>query len=138
MQLDLLIPVFVQAALTFVLLFRMASVRIGSIKSKDVAMKDIAVAPENFPAEARKVANAYHNQHELPTLFYAVIAFCLIFQQSDFVVVILAWVFVLSRLWHAWVHTTSNYVPTRFNAFAVGVFSLMALWAYLGFKLLTA
>lgn len=138
MQLELLIPVFVQVALTFVLLFRMASVRIGSIKSNTVAMKDIAVAPENFPAEARKAANAYHNQYELPVLFYAAIAFCLIFQQSDIIMLVFAWVFVLSRLWHAWVHSTSNYVPTRFNAFAVGVFALIGLWVYLGFKLLTA
>ena len=50
----------------------------------------------------------------------------------------LAWLFVLARIAHAYVHTTSNHVPTRFNVFAVGVFVLLVMWVYFAFKILTA
>jgi hypothetical protein len=40
----------------------------------------------------------------------------------------MAWIFVLSRLAHACVHTTSNHVPTRFNIFSLGVIVLLIMW----------
>ena len=40
----------------------------------------------------------------------------------------MAWIFVLARLAHAYIHTTSNHVPTRFNVFAVGVLVLLLMW----------
>ena len=40
----------------------------------------------------------------------------------------MAWLFVLARIAHAYVHTTSNHVPTRFNVFAVGMLVLLSMW----------
>ena len=49
---------------------------------------------------------------------------------------VLAWVFVLTRLLHAYIHTTSNIVRHRFNAFAVGVFILLAMWIIFAVRIL--
>lgn len=138
MQVELMVPVFVQIALTFVLLFRTAFARVSSIKNKEVTMAEVAVDPNAFPKAARQAANAYHNQLELPFLFYALAAFTLIFSQADYVMLVLAWVFVISRLWHAWIHTTHNNVLSRFRIFVIGVGALMIGWIYLAFKLLVA
>ena len=138
MQTDLLLPVFVLITLTFVLLFRMAFARIGAIAKKETTMADIAVDSTKYPDPVLQAANAFHNQLQLPVLFYVLVAFTLILKQSDIVMVGLAWLFVASRLWHAYVHSTHNHVRTRFKAFAIGVVTLIGMWVYLAFKFFTA
>ena len=49
-------------------------------------------------------------------------------KQADLLFVVMAWIFVLLRLAHAYVHTTSNHVPTRFKVFAVGMLVLLVMW----------
>jgi hypothetical protein len=41
---------------------------------------------------------------------------------------VLAWIFVLSRLAHAYVHTTSNIVTKRGPLFGIGLFVLLIMW----------
>lgn len=137
-QVELIYPVFVLIALTFVLLFRMAFARIGAIANKDTTMADIAVDATAYPKPVLQVANAFHNQLQMPVLFYVLVAFTLILKQSDTVMVVLAWIFVASRLLHAYIHSTHNRVRTRFNAFAFGVVTLMVMWAYFAVKVLIA
>ena len=48
----------------------------------------------------------------------------------------LAWLFVLSRLVHAYIHTGTNYISHRFNTFAVGVVVLLAMWAIFAVRIL--
>lgn len=137
-QTDILIPVFVLITLTFVLLFRMAFARIGAIANKDTTMADIAIDSTAYPKPVLQAANAFHNQLQVPVLFYVLVAFTLILKQSDWIMVGLAWVFALSRLWHAYIHSTHNHVRSRFNAFAIGVVTLIIMWAYLAFKVFIA
>jgi hypothetical protein len=37
---------------------------------------------------------------------------------------------------HAYIHTTSNHVPTRFRVFAVGVFVLLLMWIIFAVRIL--
>ena len=46
----------------------------------------------------------------------------------DFVQISLAWVFVVARTVHAFVHIAFNYVPLRFAAFVGGVVTLAVIW----------
>ena len=69
-----LLPVFVQVALTFALLFWMGRSRIGLIKAGEVKVKDVALGERNWPTRTQQIANAYHNQFEMPVLFYALVA----------------------------------------------------------------
>ena len=48
----------------------------------------------------------------------------------------MAWLFVLTRLLHAYIHTGSNFVRHRFNAFALGVFILLAMWIIFAVRIL--
>ena len=57
---------------------------------------------------------------------------------ADLIFVVMAWIFVLARIAHAYVHTTSNHVPTRFNVFAVGVLVLLAMWIIFAVRILIA
>jgi len=133
-----LLPVFVQVALTFALLFWMASVRRGSVSRGETKIRDIALGQPNWPDQPTQISNSYNSQFQIPLLFYVVVILAWITRQADAVFVVLEWLFVLLRIGHAYVHTTSNYVPTRFKVFAAGIFVLLIMWIYFAFKILTA
>ncbi|HWP17469.1 MAG TPA: MAPEG family protein [Xanthobacteraceae bacterium] len=133
-----LLPVFVQVALTFALLFWMASVRRGSVSRGETKIRDIALGQPNWPDQPTQISNSYNSQFQIPLLFYVVVILAWITRQADAVFVVLEWLFVLLRIGHAYVHTTSNYVPTRFKIFAAGIFVLLIMWVYSAFKILTA
>jgi hypothetical protein len=50
--------------------------------------------------------------------------------------VVLSWVFVISRLLHMTIHTTSNRVPRRFFVYLVGLATLVIMWAYFAVQIL--
>lgn len=131
-----LLPVFVQVALTIGLHVLMAKHRLGSIKSGEVRMKDIALREPNWTPRGLQISNAYNNQLELPMLFYAVVAFILITKQESIPLLMLAWIFAISRLIHAYIHITTNYVPHRFRAYGVGAIAVFAMWIVFAVKIL--
>lgn len=133
-----LLPVFVQVALTFALLMWMARTRTASIKRGETKMRDIALGEANWPEKPTLIANSYHSQFQLPLLFYVVVLWAWITRSADIVFVVLAWLFVLARIGHVYVHTTSNYVPHRFMVFAAGMVVLLIMWIYLAVKVLIA
>ncbi len=128
--------VFVQVALTFGLLVWMASVRTGSIKRGEVKIRDIALGQPAWTAHGTQIGNCYHNQFQLPVLFYAAVAFAMIVHKADLIFVVLAWLFVLMRLLHAYVHTSTNHVPRRAQAFFVGAIILFVMWVYFAVRVL--
>ncbi len=133
----ILLPVFVLIAMTFMLSFWMGYERSRSIRSRQVRMKDVALSKEAWPDRPKQISNSYHNQYELPVLFYVLVAFALLTRKADLVFVVLSWVFVVSRVLHMLIHTTSNRVPQRFAVYVVGLFALVILWVYFAFQILT-
>jgi hypothetical protein len=96
-----LLPVFVQVGLTFVLLLWMAGARRQTLVSGETKIKNIALGQPNWPARATQIGNCYRNQFEIPVLFYVLIALALPIRHADYVIVLLSWVFVVTRLVHA-------------------------------------
>lgn len=124
-----LLPVFVQIALTFGLLLWLGAVRIRALREKTLDIRDIALGEPNWPQPIAQIQNAYENQFELPVLFYVLIALALVSGHAATTLVVLSWVFVASRLGHALIHTTTNNVPRRFWAYSVGFAALIVMWA---------
>jgi len=131
-----LLPLFVQVALTFVLLFWMAGVRTGAIRRGEVKPGDVALREPNWPPGTRQVANAYHNQLELPVLFYVLTILVLMTHFADLLFVLLAWVFVVLRVLHACVHVTSNNLYRRGPLFGAGAIVLMCMWLIFAIRIL--
>ena len=132
----ILLPLFVEVALTFALMFWMASARVGTIKRKETRMADTALGQLNWPPRVQQISNSYHSQFQLPLLFYVLTILAIITRHADFIFVVMAWAFVLTRLVHAYIHTGTNYVPHRFNAFALGAFILLAMWIIFAVRIL--
>jgi hypothetical protein len=123
-----LFPLFVQVALTFVLMFWMANARTGAVRAGEVKIRDIALRQPNWPTGPTQISNAYENQFELPVLFYVLTILAWVTRQADLLFVVMAWIFVALRLLHAYIHVTSNRVPRRFGVFAAGAILLAVMW----------
>ena len=123
-----LLPLFVQVALTLGLFCYMAYHRVGSINRGEVHPRDIALREPNWPPRVLQIANAAHNQLEIPMLFYVLTILSIITRHADIIFVVLAWVFVLLRLFHAYIHVTHNRVPRRGLVFGLGLLVLIIMW----------
>jgi hypothetical protein len=125
---DVLLPLFVEVILTFVLLFWMAFRRTRAIASGATATCDIALREPNWPADTTQVGNAFHNQLELPMLFYVLTILAWDTHHAGTVFVALAWLFVLLRVIQAVIHVTDNHVRRRGLAFILGAIVLAIMW----------
>jgi hypothetical protein len=134
----ILLPLFAQVALTFVLLGLTGYSRVASVRRGETKIRDIALGQPNWPERITKVGNSYNNQFQLPMLFYVVVILAYTLRAADLVFVILSWVFVATRLGHAYIHVTSNRVGRRFNAFAGGFAVLAVMWIIVAIRILTS
>ena len=123
-----LLPLFVEAILSFVLGYWMACLRTRAIRVGEVKMRDIALREPSWPPQIAQISNAYHNQLELPVLFYVLTILAWITHHADLLFVVLAWIFVASRLVHAYIHVTDNNVSRRGPAFGLGALVLTIMW----------
>jgi len=131
-----LLPLFVEVALTFVVLYWMAYLRTGALQAGEVRLRDIALREPNWPPRATQVANAFQNQLELPVLFYVLTILAWITRHADLLFVVMAWVFVASRLVQVYIHVTGNDVRQRGLAFGVGALVLTIMWAIFMIRIL--
>ena len=131
-----LLPVFVLVGLTFALLISMATARRNALVNKQTKIRDIALGQPNWPVRATQIGNCYRNQFELPVLFYILIALALPLRHADLVIVMLSWVFVVTRFVHAGVFVTSNDLNRRSLAWFAGALVLFIMWVYFALKIL--
>ena len=124
----ILLPLFVEVILTFVLLFTMAPLRTRDFASGAVRPDDIALREQKWPKRTTQFANAFSNQFELPVLFYVLTILEYVTHLAGIVFVVLAWVFVIFRILQAYVHVTSNIVRLRGAFFAIGAVVLAIMW----------
>ena len=71
----------------------------------------------------------------MDTRSIAIVALIIATGLADAAFVVLAWLFVLSRLAHSYIHLGSNYPPHRLYAFAAGLAVLGAMWLWFAVRL---
>src|SRR6201995_3298697 len=133
---SVLLPVFVLIGLTFALLLGMVGARRSALVSRETKIKDIALGQSNWPTRATQIGNCYRNQFELPVLFYVLIAIALPLRHADLVIVLLSWVFVVTRFAHAGIFVTHNDLNQRSLAWMASALGLFAMWVYFALKIL--
>ena len=131
-----LLPVFVLVGLTFVLLLWMAGTRRQALVGGETRVRDVALGQPNWPARATQIGNCFANQFELPLLFYILIALALPLRHADLFIVLMSWVFVVTRFVHAGIFVTSNDVKQRSLVWFAGVLVLFAMWIYFALRIL--
>ncbi len=126
-------PVFLQVLLIFLVVLWMGIKRRQSLYASrtPVNNRELALGEHKWSDAATQAANNFKNQFEMPVLFFVGVAFALILRKTDYVLVALAWLFVLSRYVHAAIHLGSNDVRVRAPIYMVGVVALFAFWVML-------
>ena len=123
-----LLPLFVQVALTLGLGLWLAFLRGRDVRSGKVHPSRVALREPNWPVHTQQVGYCFSNQFELPVLFYVLTILEIVTRHADFIFSILAWVFVLTRIMHAAVYTTSNRVQLRGAWYGFGAAALIIAW----------
>jgi hypothetical protein len=132
-----LLPLFVEVILTFVLMLLMGALRGGDFRSGAVKSADVGLREPNWPRRTAQAANSFSNQFELPVLFYVLTILEWVTRHAGYVFVTLAWVFVVCRVLQAYVHVTSNVYRLRSGFYSVGALVLMLMWAIYIVEVLT-
>jgi hypothetical protein len=132
----LLFPVLAQVLLTVVVYISLAMAKARAAKAGEVDRGRAALHADAWPESVQKINNNITNQFQVPVLFYVVCFVLLATNTTGALTQVLAWLFVATRVVHAWVHTHSNYVPLRRSSFMVGVVVLVVLWVTAVLRLL--
>ncbi|HTT48425.1 MAG TPA: MAPEG family protein [Pseudolabrys sp.] len=123
-----LLPLFVEVALTLGLLVWLFLLRRHDLVSRTVHPSKIALREPNWPQRTQQIANSFSNQFELPVLFYVLTILAIVTHHADIVFIVLAWIFVIGRLGQAYVHTTSNRVMLRGSWYGISALALIVMW----------
>ncbi len=132
------LPALIQVFLTLGLYIYLARVKSEAVKLGQVNEARRALYDDAWPERVLQVNNCIRNQFEVPVLFYALIFIIWSVDAVSIYIQILAWLFVLSRILHALIHTGSNYVPSRRKVFSFGCLLLTALALFAGSSILLA
>jgi hypothetical protein len=88
------------------------------------------------PEYLLRLTHHFHNLLETPLLFYFVLVVILLLEKVDLIYLALAWLYVVSRIAHAWVHLRSNNILHRKNAYLISYLLIFSLWIRLLFQLM--
>jgi len=125
----ILLPLFAEVILTFLLLFWLAPLRARDFNAGVARPNSVSLREPNWSRRTLQVGYAFSNQFELPVLFYVLTILEYVTHDAGVVFVVLAWVFVLFRYLQAFVHVTSNAIRVRGAFFAVSAIVLAVMWA---------
>lgn len=125
-------PMFAMVVLTLAIgamafVIRVNSVRRGTVDPRSYKLMDA----ESYPDAVTKTTRSLSNQFEIPVLFYVVCLAFLALGISSTTGLFLAWLFVVFRVVHAYIHLTYNLLLHRIVAFWLSVFTVLALWVCL-------
>lgn len=128
-------PMIVHVALIYIVYTLMGLRRRAAVKSGNARVSQFR-ENQNEPAESLFFRNNLANQFEAPVLFHVVCLCLYVTNGAGVVAVVLAWLFVISRYVHTFIHVTSNRIRLRHPAFVFGVVVLLLMWVWLALHLL--
>lgn len=123
----LLLALLTQALLTIILYVRLAIAKSRAVKAGLTDESRRALHADAWPDSVQQINNCIRNQFEVPVLFYVVGLMLWQLGQIGVMVQVIAWLFVMSRIAHAWVHCGRNHVPTRRRLFMFGCLMVLLL-----------
>lgn len=86
--------------------------------------------------ESRVLSRHFSNLFEAPVLFYAVCLAALATQNAGALFQLVAWLYVLARITHSFIHMGSNKIWHRIYAYMTSWIILTGLWLILVFAVL--
>ena len=138
-QTPILYPAFAMVALVFFVLNRMRSMRFAAVRNRVIGAEFYqAFQGAEEPAPLRVVSRHFVNLFEMPMLFYVVLVMIYVTHQTTTWLVACAWLYVVLRYVHSFVHLGTNDVMTRVVIYFASGLVLLVMWATLLVQLVRA
>lgn len=134
---DLLWPMATQILLTILVFIPLAIRKKQAIKAGKADLSRTALDNSAWPDDVVLVSNNIQNQFQIPVLFYTLCLSFTLMGWSSWLILTLAWCFSITRIAHAYVHITSNYIPYRMGLFSLGLISLLVMTILFIFQLVS-
>lgn len=123
-------PVFAMVAVIFTVLVTMAVQRMRHIRATPPTAADVrtGAAWARYFEPVEQPSDNLRNLFETPVLFFAIVPLLMATQQAGIAQVLLAWVFVILRAVHSYIHIVRQDVRARFRMYLASVAVLSAMW----------
>jgi len=135
---SILLAVLAQVLLTLVMYLTLTVAKARALKAGRVNLERRALYDDAWPEDVIQINNNIRNQFELPVLFYVVALILWQGGRDGLLVPALAWLFVVSRVVHAYIHTGANYVPARRKVFIFGWLVVLVMAGVAGWEVLAS
>ncbi len=127
---SILLPVLVLVIWTLVMQSWMVLTRLPAMTAAKLdvqAAERTADLAAKLPRQVQWKADNYNHLLEQPTIFYAAALTLAIAGLGEGANLVLAWIYVASRVAHSIVHATINKVLVRFTLFGIGSLALLVM-----------
>ena len=127
----MLYPMFAMVLLTFAVAIRLFSLRVKAVKAGKMRLSQFRLNTGETPDDMAQAARNYANLFEVPMLFYTAGAIAIALGIQTLPLIIAAWIFVIARCIHSWIHLHSNNVINRMRAYMLGNICILVIWCLL-------
>ena len=123
---------FAMILLTFSVGGYLLKLRIDAVKSGQVKLGSFRLNNNtDIPPKMLQATRNYTNLFEMPVFFFSAGVLATALHLSTPSMIVLSWIFVISRIAHSWIHITNNNVIHRMQAFMVGNICVFLMWIIL-------
>ncbi len=127
----MLYPLFAMVLVTCAVALHLFRLRVTAVKAGKIRLSQFRLNNGEIPESMAKAARNYTNLFEVPMLFYTAGAIAIALGIQVPVMIITAWIFVLARIAHSWIHLTGNNVIHRMRAYMLGNICVLVIWGIL-------
>ncbi len=130
-------PMLAHILLVFIVYGVLAAKRTEAVKTAGANIRDYKTR-NNEPEVSQNAANNLLSQFEAPVVFHVLCLSLYVTAGADWFMVIVAWLYVLTRYVHSYIHITMNKLRLRTLAFWPALLLLVIMWLWLALHLLGA
>lgn len=139
MNTGIYLPAVALVLLTAIVWFRLYLERVGEIRERRIDPQSLATAAGAGQVLKRvQASDNLKNLFEIPVLFYVL---CFLLAESGMASSLFtagAWLYVILRGIHSYIHLTYNRVMHRFTVYFASTLLLFLMWGVFAFELLRA
>ena len=134
----LVLAIFAQVFLTFIVLFSLATCRFKAAKNQEMDPKFYKLyRGDGEPDHIRQISRNFRNLCEMPVIFILAVILTIVLKLESMLFVYMAWGYVVLRHFHSYVHCTSNKVLLRFRVYLLSIVVLLTYWIMLVVEVLS-
>lgn len=136
--LPIFLPCVALVALTVTVWIFLYVDRIGEMRARRIKPQALSTSREATQAlQNLNAADNFRNLFEVPVLFYVLCVSLAVTQSVTPLTLWGAWIYVVLRAAHSFIHLTYNRVMHRFVTYALSTILVFAMWAGFGIRLLS-